>query len=146
MWRVSHCLHIWSHWTTNKTTLVRLLPIASPPLRLIRTWCTSPDIHFAAATRAYLISMNYWRNLITIVESHIGLFSRAFPFVELIVGARSFLFLADICLPSPFSSLYFFSLLSFASTPGAVPLSQLFSAKLSRSLRVAICFDRGSHP
>lgn len=151
MWRVSHCLHIWSHWTTNKTTLVRLLPIASLPLRLIHTWCTSsifiPPLPLLPC--AYLILMNYWRNLVTIVDSHIGSFC-TFLFVELV---QSPLFLASICPFSfyTFSSYFLFlflflSLSSFSFIPEAMPLSQLFSAKLSRSLRVAICFDRGSHP
>jgi len=83
IWRVSHCLRIWSHWTTNKTTLVRLLPIALPSLRLIRTWRYEPNIH---SYRACLISMHYlskkkFGNDCWIVYWP---FLRAFSFVELI--------------------------------------------------------------
>lgn len=73
-----------------------------------------PDIHSARLSNFQWIIEDW--NLITIVESHIGLFSRVFPFVELIIeGAYSSILSRHLSLPFLFSFLYFFSLLSFSS-------------------------------
>jgi len=142
------CRYIWSRWTTNKTILLGYCQLLYPLLsRLIDTRCTSPIstlllcIH--RSSRDYLGCAHNFNELLqkNVITNRIyRIYPRCIIFCSLtdICLYLSCLLLSSLLfrLPFPFT-LY---------APGDMLLSQLFSVKLSRCLRVAICFDRGSHP
>lgn len=115
-----------------------------------------PDIHLAVA---YLISMNYRRHFGNDrIEYRVLAFFARVSVCRIVYRRCALLyfwetFVFSLPLPPPFPLSIFLSsfTLSLSLSPlfrirGALPVSQLFPAKLSRSLRVAICFDGGGHP
>lgn len=133
-----------------KPLLVWLLPIALPSLGLIRTWCTYSISILPPPSLLRLSNFNGLLKKFDNPPSHCRIAYWLFLYTFIDVSYRWCVKFTTLIVSRYLSALPFFFLIIFLLTvvlcTRGYTLSQLFSAKLSRSLRVAICFDRGSHP